>query len=70
MAVMRAYEQALSRLSVDQRAVFELPEVQGMSYQEIARALRCPVGTVMNRLHRARSRLFDDLREQIEELVP
>jgi RNA polymerase sigma-70 factor, ECF subfamily len=69
-AVMRAYEQSLARLSPEQRAVFELHETQGMSYQEIASVLNCPIGTVMSRLHRARARLLDLLREQIEEFVP
>jgi RNA polymerase sigma-70 factor, ECF subfamily len=69
-AVFNAYEQALARLSPEQRAVFILHEAEGMSYQEIAMALGCPVGTVMSRLHRARTRLLDDLRERIEELVP
>jgi len=69
-AIMIAYEQALARLSREQRAVFELHEAQGMSYREIAVALSCPVGTVMSRLHRARARLLDDVRVQIEELAP
>ena len=67
---MNAYEQALARLSPEQRAVFVLHETEGMSYQEIAEALGCPVGTVMSRLHRGRARLLDDLRERIEELAP
>jgi len=69
-AVMNAYEQALARLSPEQRAVFVLHEAESMSYQEIAKALDCPVGTVMSRLHRARARLLDNLREQIEDLAP
>ena len=69
-AIMKAYEQAVARLSPQQRAVFELHEAQDMSYQEIAVALSCPIGTVMSRLHRARARLLNDLREQIEELTP
>ncbi len=69
-AVMEAYEKALARLSPDQRSVFLLHEVEGLSYQEVAEALGCPVGTVMSRLHRARARLLEDLSERIEELVP
>jgi RNA polymerase sigma-70 factor (ECF subfamily) len=68
--VIDAYEQALSRLSPEHRAVFLLHEVEGLRYQQIAEALGCPVGTVMSRLHRARARLLDDLRERIEELTP
>jgi RNA polymerase sigma-70 factor (ECF subfamily) len=68
-ALIAAYEEALARLSPDQRAVFILHEADGMSYREIALSLGCPVGTVMSRLHRARARLLDDLREQLEEIV-
>jgi RNA polymerase sigma-70 factor (ECF subfamily) len=69
-AVRDAYEQALARLSPEQRSVFVLHEARGLSYQEVADALGCPVGTVMSRLHRARARLLEDLGERIEEFIP
>ncbi len=69
-AVRDAYERALARLSPEQRSAFVLHEAEGLSYQEIAEALGCPVGTVMSRLHRARARLLEDLGERIEEIVP
>ena len=69
-AIKDAYDQALARLSPEQRSVFVLHETEGLSYQEIADALGCPVGTVMSRLHRARVRLLEDLGERIEELIP
>jgi RNA polymerase sigma-70 factor (ECF subfamily) len=47
----------LSLLPVEQREVLVLAAVDGMSYDEIARALEIPVGTVMSRLHRARQKL-------------
>ena len=40
-----------------ERRILELAEIEELSYREIARALACPVGTVMSRLHRARRRL-------------
>lgn len=48
---------ALRRLSPDHRAVVALVDIDGLTYQEAAEVLDVPVGTVMSRLHRARSRL-------------
>lgn len=69
-ALRDAYERALARLSPEHRAVFLLHEVEGLSYQQAAEALGCPVGTVMSRLHRARARLLAELGERIEEILP
>ena len=43
------------------RAVVELVDLDGNSYQQAADALGVPVGTVMSRLHRARRRIRDHL---------
>lgn len=56
------YERALATLSPRLRAALVLREVEGLSYDEIALALDCPVGTVMSRLHQARQRLARTLR--------
>ena len=47
----------LMRLPPEQRQVLLLVTVEDFSYQEVATQLGVPVGTVMSRLHRARSRL-------------
>ncbi|HXE49461.1 MAG TPA: RNA polymerase sigma factor [Ramlibacter sp.] len=47
----------LQRLPADQRAVLLLVAVEDMSYEDAAKVLAIPVGTVMSRLSRARSRL-------------
>jgi RNA polymerase sigma-70 factor (ECF subfamily) len=52
---------ALERLSAEQRAVFVLRAVEGLSYREIAEALEISMGTVMSRLSRARERLREAL---------
>jgi RNA polymerase sigma-70 factor (ECF subfamily) len=54
---MRDIESALRRLPEDQRAVVLLVGLEQFSYEEAARALRIPVGTVMSRLARGRERL-------------
>ncbi len=48
---------ALEELPVALREIVILRELEGMSYQEIADVAAVPIGTVMSRLSRARTRL-------------
>lgn len=48
---------ALASLPVHQRTALTLREIEGLSYQEIARVMSCSIGTVMSRLHSARQTL-------------
>jgi RNA polymerase sigma-70 factor, ECF subfamily len=48
---------AIQGLSIEFREIILLREYEDLSYQEIARVLDCPVGTVMSRLARARAKL-------------
>ena len=57
---------ALSRLSNDQRIAVVLRDSFGMSYKEISRVARMPVGTAKCYVHRARARL----RTLLEEYTP
>jgi RNA polymerase sigma-70 factor (ECF subfamily) len=50
-------ESALARLPEEQRAVLLLVALEDMTYDEVARTLGIPVGTVMSRLARGRERL-------------
>lgn len=50
---------AILRLPPPQRSVLVLVAIEEMSYEEVARLLDVPVGTVMSRLHRARERLAE-----------
>jgi RNA polymerase sigma-70 factor, ECF subfamily len=63
---------ALKELPQDFRTAVYLADVEGFSYREVADIMRCPVGTVMSRLHRARGQLRGMLREQAAErgIVP
>ncbi|MGB9382003.1 MAG: sigma-70 family RNA polymerase sigma factor [Candidatus Binatus sp.] len=56
-------KQALEELTPEHRAVILLREVEGMSYDEISDVLQCPRGTVMSRLHYARTHLRNILKD-------
>jgi RNA polymerase sigma-70 factor (ECF subfamily) len=53
---------AVVALPAAHRQAVELREFEDCSYQEMADIIRCPIGTVMSRLHHARSKLADELR--------
>jgi RNA polymerase sigma-70 factor (ECF subfamily) len=48
---------AIQRLPLDLREIIVLRVYEDLSYQEIAKILDCPIGTVMSRLVKARSNL-------------
>ncbi len=54
---------AMAALPPKHRAVLALREVEGLSYEEIARATDLPAGTVMSRLYHARRMLAKMLKE-------
>jgi RNA polymerase sigma-70 factor (ECF subfamily) len=56
-----AVQLAIARMSPVHREAISLRELDGESYQSIAAIARCPVGTVMSRLHHARRRLAAEL---------
>lgn len=60
---------AALQLPIDQRIVFVLSDVQGLSYDEIAEVTKASLGTVKSRLSRARAKLRDLLLAQ-PELLP
>jgi RNA polymerase sigma factor (sigma-70 family) len=55
--LVRDLERAIARLPADQRAVLLLVTLEEMSYEDVARALAIPIGTVMSRLSRAREKV-------------
>ena len=54
---MAGLSRALGDIPVEQREVVLLVGLEQMTYEEVARILDIPVGTVMSRLHRGRERL-------------
>ncbi|GAB4009447.1 sigma-70 family RNA polymerase sigma factor [Spirosoma migulaei] len=54
---------ALNSLPVDFRTVIILCDIEGFTYEEMAKILDIPIGTVRSRLHRARNLLKEKLRD-------
>jgi RNA polymerase sigma-70 factor (ECF subfamily) len=50
-------EGAIAKLPPEQRTAVVLREIEGLSYREIAKVMRCSQGTVMSRLHYGRKKL-------------
>jgi len=53
---------AMDALPADLRTAITLREIEGLSYEEIASAMNCPVGTVRSRIFRARDAIAAELR--------
>jgi RNA polymerase sigma-70 factor (ECF subfamily) len=53
---------AIDQLPEDLRTAITLREIEGMSYDEIALAMDCPIGTVRSRIFRAREAIDEKLR--------
>ena len=49
-----AVEAAMEALPAELRQAVTLREIEGMSYEEIAEVMDCPIGTVRSRIFRAR----------------
>ena len=55
-------ERTISELPDELRTAIVLREIEGLSYEEIAAAMDCPVGTVRSRIFRAREAIDDAIR--------
>jgi RNA polymerase sigma-70 factor (ECF subfamily) len=53
---------AMDGLPEELRSAIMLREIEGMSYDEIAAIMNCPIGTVRSRIFRAREAIADQLR--------
>ena len=57
---------AIEQLPEDLRVAITLRELEGLSYEEIAEAMACPVGTVRSRIFRAREAIDSKLKPLLE----
>ncbi|MFO0204739.1 MAG: sigma-70 family RNA polymerase sigma factor, partial [Betaproteobacteria bacterium] len=60
--VGEAVNRAIEKLPEDLRTAVVLRELEGLSYEEIAEAMSCPIGTVRSRIFRAREAIASELR--------
>jgi RNA polymerase sigma-70 factor, ECF subfamily len=58
--------EAIEQLPEDLRTAIVLREVEGLSYEEIAAAMECPVGTVRSRIFRAREAIDRSLKPLLD----
>jgi RNA polymerase sigma-70 factor, ECF subfamily len=59
-------EEAMEQLPEDLRTAIVLRELEGLSYEEIAEAMDCPVGTVRSRIFRAREAIDKKLKPLLD----
>ena len=64
--IRRTVNRAIEHLPDDLRTAIILRELEGMSYEEIAQTMECPVGTVRSRIFRAREAIEKRLRPLLD----
>ncbi|MFN9806721.1 MAG: sigma-70 family RNA polymerase sigma factor, partial [Betaproteobacteria bacterium] len=64
--VGEAVNRAIERLPEDLRSAIVLRELEGLSYEEIAESMNCPIGTVRSRIFRAREAIARELRPLLD----
>ena len=52
----------IEELPEELRTAIQMREIEGMSYEDIAKAMDCPIGTVRSRIFRAREAIAEQLR--------
>ena len=58
---------SIEALPEDLKAAITLREVEGLSYEDISRAMDCPIGTVRSRIFRAREAIDKELKPLLEQ---
>jgi RNA polymerase sigma-70 factor (ECF subfamily) len=65
--IRQTVQAAMAELPEDLRTAIMLRELEGMSYEEIAERMSCPVGTVRSRIFRAREAIDKKLKPLLDE---
>jgi RNA polymerase sigma-70 factor (ECF subfamily) len=56
----------IEKLPEELRSAIQLREIEGMSYEDIAKVMDCPIGTVRSRIFRAREAIAEQLRPLLD----
>ena len=64
--IARTIRQAVNDLPEDLRTAITLRELEGLSYDEIAEAMDCPIGTVRSRIFRARDAIDNKIKPLLD----
>jgi RNA polymerase sigma factor RpoE len=64
--IAQTVNQSMDRLPEELRAAIMLREIEGMSYEDIAKIMNCPIGTVRSRIFRAREAIAEQLRPLLD----
>jgi RNA polymerase sigma-70 factor (ECF subfamily) len=56
----------IQQLPEELRTAIQLREIEGMSYEDIAKVMECPIGTVRSRIFRAREAIAEQLRPLLD----
>lgn len=64
--IANAVNAAMDALPEELRMAITLREIEGLSYEEIAQALECPIGTVRSRIFRAREAISARIKPMLE----
>ena len=68
--LQQAVNEVLQMLTEKQRTALVMIDLQGLTYEETAEVLNCPLGTLKSRLVRAREAFAEKFREHEPQLIP
>ena len=60
--IAQTVNSTIEKLPEELRKAIQMREIEGMSYEDIAQAMNCPIGTVRSRIFRAREAIAEQLR--------
>ena len=64
--IARTVNETIEQLPEELRKAIQMREIEGMSYEDIAEAMNCPIGTVRSRIFRAREAIAERLRPLLD----